>query len=267
MQAVDGTAVGASVSSGGSQMVSSGGVAIGATVKHGGSQTVLSGGATSGTVLSGGEVVSAGGRANSTTVRSGGSEIVHGRASGGVISGGLFEVASGGTASGTVTFVSGGTLQLDAGAGFTAVIKNFGKPDRIDLRGIPFKAGVTTESFVQTTTKSGTLTVSGGGHSVHLTLLGAYTTSSFKLATDGKGGTLVTDPPVAGGGASQTTFADIAPAGPHTGAATPTDPLSYLSLAIAGNEHAHAGQTLLATAPSGEPGGGSHNPLLPAGGR
>jgi len=173
-------------------------------------------------------------------------------------------VASGGTASGTVTFVSGGTLQLDAGAGFTGVIKDFGKPDlldRIDLQAIAFGAG-TTRSFKEAASNtSGTLTVTRGTHTVHLTLLGSYEATNFKLATDGKGGTLVADPPVTGGGASQTTFADISPAGPPAGAANPTGLLSYLPGAIASNEHAHAGQTLLATSPQGEP-GGAHNPLL-----
>ncbi|MFI4948993.1 MAG: hypothetical protein ACHQC9_09350, partial [Alphaproteobacteria bacterium] len=60
-------------------------------------------------------------------------------------SGGLFEVARGGTASGTVSFVSGGTLQLDA-TGFTGKLKGFGASDRIDLRNIAFGSG-TTRSF------------------------------------------------------------------------------------------------------------------------
>jgi autotransporter passenger strand-loop-strand repeat protein len=220
----------------------------------------LAGGVTRGTVLSGGsEVVSSGGTASGTIVASCGTETVRGRASGGTIKGGgVFEVASGGTASGTVGFVSGGTLQLDIGASFTGAIKGFAKPDRIDLRRIAFGAG-TTRSFVEAASHtSGTLTVSDGAHTVHLKLLGIYTTSNFKLATDGHGGTLVTDPPAASG-ASGTTFADIAPAQPLAGAANSGNQLSYLTVSLATNQQAYAGQTLLAIGP---PGGGDHS-LLP----
>ncbi len=265
-ETVEGIASGGTVVCGGNQVVESGGVADAVTVKHGGSQYVYPGGTARGTmVLSGGsEIVLAGGAASGTIVDSGGTETVHGRASGGTINGGLIEVASGGTASGTFTFLSGGTLQLDAGARFTGAIKGFGKPDpadRIDLRGISFSAGP-TRSFVEAASlTSGTLTVTDGTHTVHLTLLGTYATGNFKLATDTHGGTLVTDPPIAGG-TSRTTFADIAPARPHAGAATPTGLLSYVPGAIATNEQVYAGQTLLATGPPGEPSGGGHNPLL-----
>jgi hypothetical protein len=44
---------------------------------------------------------------------------------------------------------------------------------------------------------SGTLTVSGGGSSANLTLLGQYVTANFGIQSNGVGGTLVTDPPVA----------------------------------------------------------------------
>jgi autotransporter passenger strand-loop-strand repeat protein len=263
-QFIRGTAIGGAVSSGGRETVSAGGVASGITVKSGGNQIVLSGGVTRGTVVSGGaEIVSAGGSASGTTLGKGGSAIVHGRASGGTITGGIFEVASGGTASGTVNFISGGTLRLDAGAGFTGVIKGFGKPsllDQIDLRGIAFSSSGTTRSFVEAASKtSGTLTVTSGTHAVKLTLLGVYTTSNFKLANDTHGGTLVTDPPVAGG-APRTTFADIAPAGPRAGAPDAANSLSPL----AANLPAPAGALLLATGPPAGPGIGDHNPLPPA---
>ncbi|MGC2412707.1 MAG: hypothetical protein WA459_08430, partial [Stellaceae bacterium] len=259
-----GTASGGTVNSGGHQYVSAGGVVSDVTVKHGGIQTVYSGGITRGTVLSGGsEIVSSGGAASGTIVASGGTETVRGRASGGTIKGGLIEVASGGTASGTVTFVSGGTLQLDAGAGFTGAIKGFAIPDRIDLRGVAFGSG-TPRSFIEAASHtSGTLTVTDGTHTVHLTLLGLYTTSNFKLATDNHGGTRVTDPPITGG-ASWTTFADIAPTQPLAGAANSGNPPNYLPGAPATNEQPHAGQTLLATGPPDGPSGGNHHPLLPA---
>jgi autotransporter passenger strand-loop-strand repeat protein len=235
------------------------------TVKHGGNQTVYAGGVARGTVLSGG-VETVHGTASGGRVNSGGTETVYGKASGGTINGGLIEVASGGTASGTVSFLSGGTLQLDAGAGFTGAIKGFGKPDlldRIDLRGIAFTLGATTESFSQTTSSSGILTVTSGTNIVHLTLLGVYTTSNFTLATDNHGGTRVTDPPVAPG-APQTTFDDIAPARLPSAAPAPGNPPGYLPGTIAANEPAHAGHTLLATGPPGEHDGANHNSWLPA---
>ncbi len=291
-QDVFGTAIGVTVSNGGIEIVEKGGTLellggdavasftisaggkldIGAgyalnryDVASGVTVQILAGGIAGGAIVhSGGrEIVAASGTASGTTLSKGGTEIVHGKASGGTINGGLLDVTRGGTASGTVTFVSGGTLELDAGAGFTGAIKGFGKPDladRIDLRGIAFGTG-TTKSFTEAASNtSGTLTVTRGTHTVHLVLLGRYKTTNFNLATDGHGGTLVTDPPVAGGGASQTTFADIAPAGAPAGAEIPTGLLSCLPGAITTNEQAHACQMLLATGPPGGP-GGAHNPL------
>ncbi len=242
----------------------------GAVSGGGGSLSVLSGGRTVGAIVSSGAVsggggkesVSKGGTASGTIIKSGGTEIVSGGASGGTISGGLIEVTSGGTASGTVTFVSGGTLQLDAGASFTGAIKGFGIPDRIDLRGVAFGSGTTGKFTEAASLTSGTLSVTSGTHTVHLTLLGSYTTSNFTLGPDGKGGTLVTDPPAASG-APRLTFADIAPAQPPSGAAAPGNPANYPAGAPATNLQAYAGQTLLATGPPAAPGGANHDPLVP----
>jgi hypothetical protein len=44
---------------------------------------------------------------------------------------------------------------------------------------------------------SGTLTVSDGTHTAKILLLGQYAAGNFHLATDGNGGTLVTDTPAA----------------------------------------------------------------------
>ncbi|HEV2336188.1 MAG TPA: hypothetical protein VGS13_11865, partial [Stellaceae bacterium] len=245
-----------SVASGGRQIVEWSGVAHGATVKHGGDQIVYSGGVTRGTLLAGGsEIVygtAYGGRVNLR-----GLETVYGTASGGTIDRGIIEVASGGTASGTVTFVIGGTLQLDGGASFTGVISGFAVPDRIDLRGISYTSGVTTASFTQATSGSGVLTVTSGTQSVQLTLLGTYVTSNFTLSTDNHGGTRVTDPLVTGA-AARVTFADIAPAGLHSGAPGPSSARSYLPSALAANDQAYAGRTLLATGPPGAPDGDPH---------
>ncbi|MGC2411790.1 MAG: NF038122 family metalloprotease, partial [Stellaceae bacterium] len=259
-----GTTSRTTISKGGSETVSSGSVANLTTINSGGSEIVSAGGVASGvTVKAGGiQAIFAGGTAR-RTVLSGGTETVHGKAIGGTIHGGLFEVASGGTASGFVSFVSGGTLQLDAGASFTGAIKGFAIPDGIDLRSVAFGAG-TTKSFTEAASHtSGTLTVTSGTHTVHLTLLGVYSTSNFNLATDNHGGTLVTDPPLVAA-APRLTFTDITPARLRVGAATPRNPSNYIPGAIAANEEAHAGQTLLATGPPGAADGGDHHPLLPA---
>jgi autotransporter passenger strand-loop-strand repeat protein len=251
---------------GGTEVVSTGGTTRGTIVRSGGLESVR-GVASGGTVSSGGRlIVSAGGVASGGRVNSGGTETVYGRASGGTINGGLIEVANGGTASGTLTFLSGGTLQLDAGAHFTGHIKGFGTPDlldRIDLRGVAFGAG-TTRSFTEAaSTTSGTLTVTDGTHTVHLTLLGLYKTSNFKLSTDNHGGTRVTDPPLAAG-ASPMTFDDLAPARLHSAAPASGSPSGDLLRAIAVRDEAYAGRTLLATGSPGGPGDGNHHLMLPA---
>jgi autotransporter passenger strand-loop-strand repeat protein len=278
-----GTATGTVVSNGGAQYAAFGGKAVGAIVRSGGFEDVFSAGTSSRTIISkggfeavssgsvarattinsgGSQTVSAGGVASGGTVNSGGVETVSGRASGGTIKGGLIKVASGGKASGTVTFVSGGTLQLNAGASFTGAIKGYAVPDRIDLRGIAFGAG-TTRSFTEAaSTTSGTLTVTDGTHTVHLTLLGSYKTNNFTLSTDNHGGTRVTDPPGVAA-APQLSFADIAPARPHSDAPDPSNLPIYLPGTLAINERPHAGQTLLATGARGA-GDDLHHPLLPA---
>jgi len=162
---------------------------------------VVSGGTESGTIVSGTDIVVSG-TASGATVGSGGFELVE---SGGIdsavtISGGTFEVASGGlTGSGAVSFASsgGGTLQLDASVSFGGLVAGFGAPDHLDLRDIAFGSG-THVSFAEAgNNQSGTLTVTDGVHSANIMLLGQYTAGQFTSASDGHGGTLIGDPPVA----------------------------------------------------------------------
>jgi autotransporter passenger strand-loop-strand repeat protein len=135
------------------------------------------------------------GSAVATTVDSGGFEQVFagGVVNGATISGGELEVNSGATAEGTITFVSGGTLRLDAAGSFGAQISGFAQPDQLDLSAIAFGSG-TTLSYSSST---GTLTVTDGTNTDTLTLLGQYSAAQFNLTSDGHGGTLVTDPPAA----------------------------------------------------------------------
>jgi autotransporter passenger strand-loop-strand repeat protein len=202
-----GTAVNATVNSGGADYVQSGGTDSAATVNNGGLQ-----------------VVSAGGIASGDFVNSGGTEYIAsgGFASGTTISGGVAEVASGAVTSGSLfTFAlsGGGTLQLDDSQHFasTGLVAGFGLPDQIDFRDIPFISGGSGATTVNYTSgdagnTSGTLTVSGGGHTASIELLGQYMAQQFHVTPDGHGGTLVTDPPVS----SSTAVASLTtPSPPH----------------------------------------------------
>lgn len=202
-----GTAINTTVSSGGQLVVR--GTVSGATIASGGSTIVSSGGVldlmagqagTGITVSSGGSlVVSSGGTASAIVVSSGGNALVTsgGFVNGATISAGTLEVASGASANGgTVTFVSGGTLKLDSSVSFGGTISGFAQPDHIDMADIAFGSS-TTLSFTEAgNNQSGTLTVSDGVHSAHVTLLGQYVTAQFTSATDGHDGTLVGDPPI-----------------------------------------------------------------------
>jgi autotransporter passenger strand-loop-strand repeat protein len=195
------TAVATVVSSGGQQNVN--GVASRAVVSSGGFDVILSGGETFATVVSSGgqETVTSGGIASGAVVNSGGLEFV---SSGGTvlsatISGGVVEVGSNGVLSGVVTFASsgGGTLQLDGAQSYaSAFVFGFTSSDFIDFRAVAFSGSVL--SWNQINTSSGTLSVTNGGTSASITLLGQYIASQFTSANDGHGGTLVGDPPVVG---------------------------------------------------------------------
>jgi autotransporter passenger strand-loop-strand repeat protein len=141
--------------------------------------------------------------ASGTDILSGGGEIVSsgGSALATVISGGTLKVASGGTASGVV-FSSGGILLLDASLHLSGTISGFHLGDEIDLRGLAFNSSSSTLTWKQTTSganASGTLTVKEGTSSTPFTLVGSYMVSNFSATSDGHGGTLITDPPIASG--------------------------------------------------------------------
>jgi hypothetical protein len=191
----------------GIEYVSNTGVATATFVSGGGAQqVVLSGGVASNTsVGSDGFIFDSGGTVSNAVVSSAGTEFVFsGGAIAGVttLSGGTLEVKSGGiVGSSTIGFAGNGHLVLDNSQAFpgSAAISGFGVPGDIDLVDIAFGSG-TTRNFVEAGgNQSGTLTVSDGTNVATLTLLGQYVTANFHLATDGHGGTLVTDPPVSSG--------------------------------------------------------------------
>ena len=103
-----------------------------------------------------------------------------------------------GPSSVNVTFASGatGTLILDASSQFTGTIAGLSSVapfDTIDLADIAFGAN-TTVVYLASSTNTGTLTVSDGTHTANIALSGQYSPTSFKIASDGHGGTAVVDP-------------------------------------------------------------------------
>jgi hypothetical protein len=101
-----------------------------------------------------------------------------------------------------ITFASGATgeLLLLASASFTGTVTGFtgsgtGTPatsDKLDLRDINFSSAKFAKSYA-----GNVLTVTDGTHTANISMVGTYTLASFHFASDGSGGTLVTDPPVA----------------------------------------------------------------------
>jgi Concanavalin A-like lectin/glucanases superfamily/Cadherin-like len=93
-----------------------------------------------------------------------------------------------------------GSLILDAPANFEGEITGFtgngtlSGSDQIDLKGINLNSGAFTESYDAT---HDTLSVSDGTNSAVLHFNGIYQAANFSFITDGAGGTIVYDPPVA----------------------------------------------------------------------
>ena len=70
-----------------------------------------------------------------------------------------------------------------------------GAAGSIDLSGISFGTNTTLAYSPNSNNTGGSLTVSDGLHAQSVALLGQYMASSFVMASDGHGGTLITDPP------------------------------------------------------------------------
>ena len=89
-----------------------------------------------------------------------------------------------------------GTLVKDPPvSGSLTPCANGGAADSIDLSGIGFGANTTLGYSPNSDNTGGTLTVGDGLHAQSIALLGQYMASSFVMASDGHGGTLITDPP------------------------------------------------------------------------
>jgi hypothetical protein len=92
---------------------------------------------------------------------------------------------------------------LDDAIGFGGLVAGFGGAALLDLGNVPFVASgssATTAIWTQLTsgaTASGSLMVGDGtlATTANITLLGTYLAGSFAVQGDGRGGTLVIDPP------------------------------------------------------------------------
>jgi hypothetical protein len=90
---------------------------------------------------------------------------------------------------------NGGTLVVDPPiSGSLTPNADHGTASGIDLSEISFGANTTLAYAANNDNTGGTLTVSDGLHAQSLALLGQYMASSFSMASDGHGGTLITDP-------------------------------------------------------------------------
>jgi hypothetical protein len=111
-----------------------------------------------------------------------------------IANGSTLELA--GAATGKVTFAGPtGSLQLNSSQAFSGKIAGFGGQDVMDLGDIAFGANTTLGYRENASDTGGTLTVSDGLHAQSVALLGQYMASSFVMASDGHGGTMITDPP------------------------------------------------------------------------
>ena len=177
------------------------------------------------------------GTSHDVDIQTGGKQVVEagGDAVFTLIDGGVMEVQSGGFTGGFGPLLgppgfppvqvpfggpaftsNGGILQLDFSQGykfpFNSPISGFGSSpvgvtEELDLRDIAFGSNTKASFAEAANNSSGTLTVTDGTHTANLALLGQFSTASFSLASDGQGGTIVTDPPAMVGSAASPVLA------------------------------------------------------------
>lgn len=185
------------------------------TINDGGQQNVYADGAASGTTINAGGVQVDWGAANGTTIN-GGIQYVWGSATNTSLNSGAQYVGSGGLATDTTigtgaveVVLAGGTaggvtfgagyagLVLEQSSVLTGSISGWQANDFIDLVDIQFDTVGTTLAYAANGGNTGgALTVSDGTHVATLHLLGQYSAADFAIASDGHGGTLITDPAV-----------------------------------------------------------------------
>jgi hypothetical protein len=133
-----------------------------------------------------------------TLVASGGTVDVVGAIKGGTILIGNGTVDIQQASADNVTFQSGGTggLELAVASAYTGKVSGFsGNSQFIDF--ININSFGATISYTSSTSSSGVLKVTSGGHTVaSINMVGHYTTADFTPGNDGSGHLEITDPPV-----------------------------------------------------------------------
>jgi hypothetical protein len=95
---------------------------------------------------------------------------------------------------GQVSFLSDtGTLKLENSSSFTGTVAGLRGRDAIDFADIGFGANSTLGYSANADHSGGTLCVGDGVHMANIALLGSYMASSFVAASDGHGGTLISE--------------------------------------------------------------------------
>jgi hypothetical protein len=88
---------------------------------------------------------------------------------------------------------SRGTPTLDDSQAYAGTVAGLAPGNHIDLADISFGAHTTLGYTPNDSNSGGVLTASDGTHKI--ALLGQYAAASFVMASNGHGGTLMTDPP------------------------------------------------------------------------
>ena len=102
-----------------------------------------------------------------------------------------------GPSNANVAFDAGsrGTLTFDDSQAYTGTVAGLAAGNHIDLADISFGAHTTLGYTPNDSNSGGGLTASDGSHVAKIALLGQYAAASFAMASDGHGGTLITDRP------------------------------------------------------------------------
>ncbi len=180
----DGHADGTLINAGAHQFVGAGGVTTGTTIVSGGFQYVDAGATDSGATINGGWQFVAGSSTGATVSGRGELDVsAGGTATNTHLDGGTEHVYAGGLAQ-NVDFAGtdGSTLVLDAPAGLSGSIANFGADDHIAFRN-------TVISSVDVDSANNLTVTTDSGQSYSWALLAQYSASSFTLSSDGNGGT------------------------------------------------------------------------------
>jgi probable HAF family extracellular repeat protein len=95
---------------------------------------------------------------------------------------------------GAVNFLSDtGTLKLEDSSSFAGTVAGLHGQDAIDLADIGFGASSTLGYAANADNSGGTLSAGDGMHMANIALLGSYMASTFVAASDGHGGTLISE--------------------------------------------------------------------------